>query len=73
MKEFPSSETDILGFHLTWQIIVPVGCSYPLYDKLMYSIFIDLWHLLNKLNIQDISIFITFFVDYSMVDLMEYL
>lgn len=64
MKEFPSLGTDIFVFHLTWQILVPFGCFYTLYDEVMYSIFIDLWDLVNKFNIQDISIFDNLFVEY---------
>lgn len=64
LKEFPSLGTDILVFRLTWQILVLFGYFYTLYDKLMYFIFIDLWYLLNKFNIQDISIFDSLFVKY---------
>lgn len=42
LKEFVSLGTDILGFHLTWQILVHFWYFSTLYDKLMYSIVIDL-------------------------------
>lgn len=42
------------------------GCFYTLYDKIMYSIFIDLLYLRNKCNIEDISIFYNLFVEYRL-------
>lgn len=42
LKEFVSLGTDILSFHLTWQILVHFRYFSTLYDKLMYSIVIDL-------------------------------
>lgn len=57
LKELPSLRTDAMVFHLPWKNLASFGYFCTLYDELMYFIVTDLWHLLNKFNIQDILIF----------------